>query len=32
MIQMMMCTHYMSNYYLCDFFAKILDNKEFREK
>jgi hypothetical protein len=32
MIQMMMCTPYMSNYYLCDFFVEILDNKEFREK
>jgi hypothetical protein len=27
---MMMCTPYMSNYYLCDFF-KIIDNKKLEE-
>jgi hypothetical protein len=25
--QMMMCTSFMSNYYLCDFFIEIIDNE-----
>jgi hypothetical protein len=28
---MMMCTHYMSNYYLCDFFVEIIDNKKIKK-
>jgi hypothetical protein len=28
--QIVMCTLYMSNYYLCDFFVEIIDNKKFR--
>jgi hypothetical protein len=30
MVQMMICTPYMSNYYLYDFF-KIIDNKKLEE-
>jgi hypothetical protein len=31
MEQMMMCTTYMSNYYLFDFFKKIIDNIKIEE-
>jgi hypothetical protein len=27
----MMCTPSMSNYYLCDFFKEIIDNKKIEE-
>jgi hypothetical protein len=27
---MMMCIHYMSNYYLCNFFIEIIDNKKLK--
>jgi hypothetical protein len=30
--RMMMCTPYMSNYYLCEFFIEIIDNEENRGK
>jgi hypothetical protein len=26
-----MCTPFMSNYYLCDFFVEIIDNKKIEE-
>jgi hypothetical protein len=29
--QMMMCTPCMSNYYLCEFFIQIKDNKKLEE-
>jgi hypothetical protein len=29
--QMMMCTQYISNYHLCDFFIKIIDNEKIEE-
>jgi hypothetical protein len=29
--QMIMCTSCMSNYYLCDFFRKIIDNEKIEE-
>jgi hypothetical protein len=29
--QMVMCTPYMSNYYLCDFFVEIIDNEKTEE-
>jgi hypothetical protein len=29
--QMMMCISGMSNYYLCDFFINIIDNKKIEE-
>jgi hypothetical protein len=28
---MMMCTSYMSNYYLCEFFIEIIDNKKLEK-
>jgi hypothetical protein len=31
MEQIMMCTLYMPNYYLCDFFKKNIDNKKIEE-
>jgi hypothetical protein len=32
MIHMMMCTPYISNYYLYDFFVQIIDNKKIKGK
>jgi hypothetical protein len=31
MEQIMMCTSCMSNYYFCDFFIKIIDNKKLEK-
>jgi hypothetical protein len=31
MEQIMMCTTYMYNYYLCEFFIEIIDNKKIED-